>query len=101
MPSRFRPHSLALLRTPRLAFLAPAALAAGLLAGCGSMHHDSMGSGPMRSGSGASGAGSSQEMGASPSQTPMPGGVNSSDTNLERAYPPSKSGPPSTVRPGQ
>ena len=77
-------------RATRLAGLASVAGAALLLAACGSMHSDSMGAG----------SSSSQEMGG-PSRSNMPSGVNSTDTNLDRPDSPSKSGPPSTVKPAQ
>ncbi len=84
----------------RLAGFATAAGAATLLAACGSMHSDSMGAGPSRSDSMGSEGTSSQQMGG-PSRSTMPGGVNSTDTNLDRPDSPSKSGPPSTVKPAQ
>lgn len=64
--------------------------ATALLAACGSMH-----SGPM-----GMGDASTRHMGAS-RQSDMPGGINSTDTNLERPDRPFKSGPPSIVKPGQ
>ncbi len=84
----------------RLAGLATVAGAAVLLTACGSMHSESMGSGPGRSESMGAGGASSQQMGGA-GRDNMPGGINSTDTNLERPEAPFKSGPPSTVKPGQ
>ncbi len=87
-------------RARRRAGLAGVAAATALLAACGSMNSESMGAGPGRSESMGAGGSESQRMGA-PRGTDMPGGINSTDTNLERPDMPSKSGPPSGVKPAQ